>query len=146
MGDLSKSQNGAKRLQQMSGSDSTSVSSWLMQTTHGARAHPTRTDAAVRPYPVEHECRARAARARLDGCRVGTTHAWVNMFEHACSNARAVLVIHCMCDKHETLQNTKCGKALGKLLILVLEYGRAPTTAVSFKFSKYLYSAVPWYL
>ena len=65
MGDLSKSQNGAKRLQQMSGSDSTSVSSWLMQTTHGARAQPTRTDTAVRPYPVEHECRAWAtARAR----------------------------------------------------------------------------------
>ena len=64
MGDLSKSQNGAKRLQQMSGSDSTSVSSWLIQTTHGARAQPACTDTTVRPYPVMHECRARAARTR----------------------------------------------------------------------------------
>ena len=36
--------NGAKRLQQMSGRDSTSLSNWLMHTTHGALAQPARTD------------------------------------------------------------------------------------------------------
>ena len=58
--------NGAihKRLHPMSGRGSTSLPSRLMQTAHGARAQPARTDTAVRPYPVEHECRARAARAR----------------------------------------------------------------------------------
>ena len=57
-------QNGAKRLHPMSGRGSTSLPSRLMQTAHGARAQPARTDTAVRPYPVEHDCRARAARAR----------------------------------------------------------------------------------
>ena len=40
-----------ERLQQMSGCGSMKHPSWLMQTAHGARAEPARTDTAVRRIP-----------------------------------------------------------------------------------------------
>ena len=76
---------GAKRLNPMCGRGSTSLPSRLMQTAHGARAQPARTDTAVRPYPVEHECRARAARAR----------AWVPRWHDPCMCACAPGHIAC---------------------------------------------------